>query len=117
MPQRTLVEIKKVDTAFEAYAIKGFLENHDIACFIADEYLINADWALKQALGDVRLNIYEQDYDKAKQLLDETQDTKPQRKPPPKQPWFNTLISLFLTLLFAVPVPLKKKHKKNKEHD
>ncbi len=109
--RHTLIEITKVDSLFEAHAIRGFLESHDIQCFIANEYHAGIAWDLRYALGDMRLNVLEKDYNIAKALLQETKHTQAQ-EPIKVQPISNWVTSFLWTLLSGVPTPIK--HRNNK---
>lgn len=111
-----IVQITNTDSVFEAHAIRGFLESHGIACFIADEHLINADWALKHAVGDVRINVYEDRLEEAKVLLrDLGTEIKTEEQPEREQKspsFFNIVLSAIITFFSGVPTPVKDKNRK-----
>jgi hypothetical protein len=119
MTSSKLVQLTKADSVFEAHAIRGFLESHNIKCIIADEHLVNANWAIKHAIGDIRLNVYAHDIEKAKMLLENTGSTEDEPSPntkteetkPQKTPIIKWLISIFLTIFMSAPIPFKNRKK------
>ncbi len=66
--------LKKVPTLFEAHAIRGHLESHDITSYIPDEMTIANHWHLQLALGDFRIMVHNQDYQKAISLLQKIEE-------------------------------------------
>ena len=119
MTSSKLVQLTKADSVFEAHAIRGFLESHNIKCIIADEHLVNANWAIKHAIGDIRLNVYAHDIEKAKILLknagsskeESTPNTKAEETNQQKASVIKWLISIFLTIFMSAPIPFKNRKK------
>ncbi len=68
MDESNLVELTKANSAFEAHAIRGFLESHNIPCFIADERMVNM--LCKASQTDVRINVHQKDLNTARDLLE-----------------------------------------------
>jgi len=55
----------------EALLAKGKLESAGIECLLADGNLVRMDWLLSNAIGGVRLQVYEQDSKRSRAGLDE----------------------------------------------
>lgn len=66
--------LKKVQNQFEAHAIRGLLESHDIRCYIPDEMTISAHGQLQQVFGNFRLMVHSQDHEKAQIILKELEN-------------------------------------------
>ncbi|OIQ29947.1 MAG: hypothetical protein BM564_04020 [Bacteroidetes bacterium MedPE-SWsnd-G2] len=49
----------------EAQIIKGMLEAQDIPVFMADQFTIDTDPLISNAIGGVKLKVYSEDFDKA----------------------------------------------------
>lgn len=64
-----LVKFKFYETALEANRDKQILAENDINSFIANEQLIQSDWLLSQAVGGIQLQVFEEDLEKANQIL------------------------------------------------
>ncbi len=109
----TLVEIKKADSIFEAHSIRGFLESHDIPCFISNEQFISVNWMYKHAVGGIRLNIFETDVQKANTLLLSIEEEKPNTQKQ-HQPFGRIFLSCILTFFSGIPTPLRKHPKPNR---
>jgi DNA-directed RNA polymerase subunit RPC12/RpoP len=54
-----------------AQIIRGRLEANDIPCFIADEHSIGINPLYNQAMGGVKIKVFERDLDKCKEILTE----------------------------------------------
>ena len=104
-----LIEIKQANSVFEAHTIRSFLESHDIPCFIADEHLINMNWAYKHALGDIRIRVLKADQTKALELLDIQASTAKRPSPAPRPPLFRSILAFCVTIISGIPTPLRKK--------
>lgn len=70
------VTLKVFDTAIGAYILKNKLEGEEITCYIFDENIVTLNPLFNFAVGGIRLQVAEEDYDKAKAILDEM-DSKP----------------------------------------
>lgn len=62
----------KVVAAFskveEAYVLRSHLEGRGIEAFVNDEHIVQQDWFLSNAVGGVKVEVAEEDYDAAKQI-------------------------------------------------
>lgn len=64
-----LVRFKFYETALQANRDKQILAESGINSFIANEQLIQSDWLLSQAVGGIQLQVFEEDLEKAKKVL------------------------------------------------
>ncbi|MDR6527558.1 putative RNA-binding Zn-ribbon protein involved in translation (DUF1610 family) [Chryseobacterium rhizosphaerae] len=64
-----LIRLKFHDNALEANRDKQILAENGINSFIANEQLIQSDWLLSQAVGGIQLQVFENDLERAKQIL------------------------------------------------
>jgi formate dehydrogenase assembly factor FdhD len=67
------IEFKTVRTfitTHEAHLARGFLESEGIEAFVRDEFSVGIRPYMSQALGGVRLDVREEDYERARGLLD-----------------------------------------------
>ncbi|TKC05480.1 DUF2007 domain-containing protein [Pedobacter polaris] len=58
----------------EANIIKSRLEDSDIPCFLTDEHVATIQPMYNQAIGGVKLNVFEKDIERINILLNEEQD-------------------------------------------
>lgn len=68
------VTLKRFDTAIQAHIIKNRLESDDITCHIFDENIVTLNPMLNFAVGGIRLQVAEIDFEKAKLVLSEIED-------------------------------------------
>ena len=54
---------------YKAHLAKGKLEVEDIQAIVLDEHLVQMDWVLSQAIGGVKLQVTEEDFDRAREIL------------------------------------------------
>ncbi|MBB4806268.1 putative RNA-binding Zn-ribbon protein involved in translation (DUF1610 family) [Chryseobacterium defluvii] len=71
-----LVRFKFYENAIEANRDKQILAESGINSFIANEQLIQSDWLLSQAVGGIQLQVFEEDMEKAKQVLQDYKDNE-----------------------------------------
>lgn len=64
-----LVKFKFYETALEANRDKQILAENDIQSFIANEQTIQSDWLLSQALGGIQLQVFQNDFENAEEIL------------------------------------------------
>ncbi|ASK30458.1 hypothetical protein CEY12_10210 [Chryseobacterium sp. T16E-39] len=64
-----LVRFKFYETALEANRDKQILAEKGLNSFIANEQLIQSDWLLSQAVGGIQLQVFENDLEKAEEIL------------------------------------------------
>jgi hypothetical protein len=55
-----------------AYLLRARLEGNGIAAFVRDENTIGLDWFYSNAVGGVKIDVSDEDYERALQLLDES---------------------------------------------
>ncbi|MBI1301020.1 MAG: hypothetical protein GC137_05085 [Alphaproteobacteria bacterium] len=99
--------IKKAGSQFEAHAVRGFLESYGIKAFIADEMTLTTHWHLQFALGDMRVLVKEEHYERAQALLKEMECDKKETVKP--RSFSNILGSLLLSFVSGAPSQLRKK--------
>jgi hypothetical protein len=68
---RNLVTIRKFRDLPEALLAKGLLESAGIECFLADDNLVRLDWFISNAIGNMRLQVGEDDAEAAMGILDQ----------------------------------------------
>ena len=68
------VTLKRFDTAIQAHIVKNRLEGDDIICRIFDENIVTLNPMLNFAVGGIRLQVFEEDFEKAKLVLSEIED-------------------------------------------
>lgn len=71
-----LVRFKFYETALEANRDKQILAENGINSFIANEQLIQSDWLLSQAVGGIQLQVFEDDLEKAGQILQDYKENE-----------------------------------------
>ncbi|GAE64607.1 DUF2007 domain-containing protein [Chryseobacterium indologenes] len=71
-----LIRFKFYETALEANRDKQILAENGINSFIANEQLIQSDWLLSQAVGGIQLQVFENDVEKAKEVLQDYNDNE-----------------------------------------
>ena len=72
-----LIRIKYYDNAISANRDKQILAEYGIESWIANEQTVQSDWLLSQAIGGIQLQVFEENYEKAKEIVEtlETEDT------------------------------------------
>lgn len=65
----TWLTIATFETAFEAHLLKGLLLEHDVEAIVADEEVINMVPGYVYAIGGVKVQVREEDVDRALQVL------------------------------------------------
>jgi hypothetical protein len=68
---RRLVTIATFDQAAQARLAKNVLDEAGIAATIGDENLVAMDWLLSNAVGGVKVQVWEEDADRAVTVLEE----------------------------------------------
>lgn len=54
----------------DAYLLRARLESSGITSYIRDENLITLDWLYSNAVGGVKVDVMDEDYEEALQILD-----------------------------------------------
>jgi hypothetical protein len=57
--------------AYQAHLAKGKLEAEGIPSIVVDEYLAGVNWMYSQAIGGVKVQVAEADYERAEEILKE----------------------------------------------
>ena len=70
------VTLKRYDTAIEAHIVKNALEGEGVVCQIFDENIVTLHPMLNFAVGGIRLQVFQEDFERARSLLTEI-DEKP----------------------------------------
>ncbi len=65
----SLVKFKYYQNSIEANRDKQILANKEIISFIANEQTIQSDWLLSNALGGIQLQVFDNDQEKAEEIL------------------------------------------------
>ena len=52
-----------------AYLLRARLEGSGITAYVRDEYLITLDWLYSNAVGAVKVDVSDEDYEKALEIL------------------------------------------------
>lgn len=71
-----LTRFKFYENALEANRDKQILAENGINSFIANEQLIQSDWLLSQAVGGIQLQVFEENLERAKQILKEFKENE-----------------------------------------
>ena len=53
----------------QAHLLRAHLEGNGVAAFVRDDHTVTADWALSNAIGGVKVEVAEEDYDEALSVL------------------------------------------------
>jgi DNA-directed RNA polymerase subunit M/transcription elongation factor TFIIS len=115
----------------QAHIARLRLESEEIDCFLIDENLVATDWLLANAVGGIKVQVREQDADRARSILDaravlpdsdddddaddddepaESESSGPMTCPKCGSPdvertWFSRRL-FFLAVLIGLPLPL-----------
>ncbi|MDB6167216.1 MAG: hypothetical protein JWM88_80 [Verrucomicrobia bacterium] len=54
----------------EAHLLRARLEGSGITSYVRDENMIAVDWFYSNAIGGVKIDVADEDYDRALELLD-----------------------------------------------
>ena len=65
----SLIKFKYYNNSLEANRDKQILANNGVQSFIANEQTIQSDWLLSQALGGIQLQVFEDEVEKAQEIL------------------------------------------------
>ena len=110
----TIARFSKIE---EAYLLRLRLGAGDVDAFILDEYMIQMDWLISNAIGGVRVQIAEEDFERCKQILQEEpydpdaavittcpycQSEETERKE------FTRRLSFLSMFIFGCPLPVAK---------
>ncbi|HUH26153.1 MAG TPA: DUF2007 domain-containing protein [Flavobacterium sp.] len=71
-----LKTLKTFNNLIEAYLLKTKLEDEGVFCFLQDEYQISLNPLHSQALGGIKLQVTQDEWDKASVILNDLQKQK-----------------------------------------
>ncbi|MCW3085674.1 MAG: hypothetical protein JWP12_3040 [Bacteroidetes bacterium] len=83
--ENDIVTLSTYSNLSSAYMAKNFLELNDIQSFIADENITVADPLYMNAVGGIRLTVFEKDVPKALELLKQQEEEIPEEIPQQEQ--------------------------------
>ncbi len=68
------IELCSFDNYVTANIVLGMLQEAGINCHLKDEYTITIDPFLSPALGGMKIMVYEEQFQRAKELLEEREE-------------------------------------------
>jgi hypothetical protein len=69
-----LVTLETYMNAMQATLAKNYLESAGIRCVLSDEFVVSNFWQLSNAVGGIKLQVAEEDIERASDLLDEIEN-------------------------------------------
>lgn len=69
MTEEKIVVFETYINPIKANIVKGLLESYGIECFLADENMVNVNAMYSQAIGGVKLNVFEKDVEQILSIL------------------------------------------------
>src|SRR5271170_5735475 len=66
-----MITVRRCFSLPEAQVIQSHLEGSGIETFLPDELTVQNDWLWTNAIGGVRVQVHEEDVERARELLDE----------------------------------------------
>lgn len=89
-----LITIRTFNSSIDFEMVRSFLESYDIECFVKDEYINRA--YLANVNGGVKLQVREQDVERAVEILTTAGYLKPEDlEPTPVIKWIDKLLQRF----------------------
>lgn len=67
--------IKVVDNVIDAHILTARLEAEGIVTFIYDEHIVTQNPLLNQAVGGIKIKVYQKDVERSKEILKEISET------------------------------------------
>ena len=77
----SLITVRTFTTPEEAHLLRMRLEAGGVPAVLQDEYMIQMDWGISNALGGVRLQIDERDIERAREILEDQGEPLPSDRP------------------------------------
>ena len=71
-----LITVQRLNTSIDAHLLQNYLESEGIDSFIQDEHTVDINPLFSNAIGGVRLQVREEDVEKAVEIID-TYNHKP----------------------------------------
>ena len=82
----------------EAHLLRSHLEGNGISAFVRDDHTVTADWALSNAIGGVKIEVADEDYEKARAFLAEfNPPPEPNSETKAKKHGFGRYFKIFCT--------------------
>ena len=85
MENEKFITVLTVTFAHEVAIIRGRLEAEGITCFVKDEFTVQVHPFYSNAIGGVKLQVRESDYDQTIEILKETGYIKEEELQPPQE--------------------------------
>jgi hypothetical protein len=82
--------------AEDAHLLRARLEGSGIAAYVRDEHMVTADWLYSNAIGGVKVDVADEDFDTALVFIEPQAAERSPAMSPPHSAWH------FVTVLFAV---------------
>ena len=129
MNSEKIITIAQYSQGVYAHIARGKLESAGIECIILDENLISINWLYSNAIGGVKLQVKSSDAERAKAILEEQEETKPEEikkkdkniiccpKCNSDEIYFEKFAKklVFISwLLLGIPIPFIKRKRKRK---
>jgi len=70
------LELCSFDNYITANIVLGMLQEEGINCHLKDEYTVTIDPLLSPAIGGMKIMVYEQQFERAKELLQERKENE-----------------------------------------
>lgn len=108
MNPNDLMIVERCYDMTQAHIMRGLLESNDIPCFLMDEHHNAVAWHLGPALGGTRIMVMQKDYETARTLLNESQNSAAQEESTPKdflrKPYIRNIILGLFGLFSGAPL-------------
>ncbi len=65
------IRLQSFDSYIEAHMVMGQLQEHDINCWLQDEYTVTIDPFLSNAIGGIKLMVAEAQVERAADILNQ----------------------------------------------
>ena len=95
---KTLASFSK---PYEAHLLIARLEGSGIAAYARDENLVTMDWLYSSAVGGVKVDVSDEDYEKALEFLEPIEVPLPSSLPKARKPLRRYLLIAVLAFLFV----------------
>lgn len=77
----SLITVGAFSKPEEAHLVRMRLEAGGVPAFVLDENMVQMDWLYSNAIGGVRLQIEEEDGERAREILEDTGEILPSDRP------------------------------------
>ena len=113
-----MVTIASFSTAEEAYLFRSRLEASGIEAFVQDEHMIQMNWLYSNAIGGVRVQVFDQQGEEARDILREERSQPVVESSATLCPHCGSedterieltrRLSLLSVMIFSIPLPVLK---------